>query len=186
MIQPVKASLTTNLVRAEKSTLNKELPNLGIQGQYEDRWILRLIISSIHLTPTEMPMKTALLALIALGTATPAFAGGDYQPGYSTSSTCIRNEYREEYTPGTSEKNPGVIRSWNEQVVVPCDSSGATTVRKAVPQKVDDNDCSEGSLIGGLLGAGLATSGSRGRDRWWAIPAGGAAGAMIGCQIDGG
>jgi len=55
-----------------------------------------------------------------------------------------------------------------------------------VPQNVDNNNCSEGTLIGGLLGAGLATAGSRGKDQWWAIPAGGAAGAMLGCQIDGG
>ena len=53
-------------------------------------------------------------------------------------------------------------------------------------QKVDNNDCSEGSVIGGLLGAGIALSSSRGKDRFWAVPAGGTAGALIGCQVDGG
>ena len=53
-------------------------------------------------------------------------------------------------------------------------------------QKVDNNICKEGSLIGGLLGAGVTMSATRGKDRWWAVPAGGAAGAIIGCQIDGG
>ena len=53
-------------------------------------------------------------------------------------------------------------------------------------QKIDDNSCKEGSIIGGLLGAGITMSTTRGKDRWWAVPAGGTAGALIGCQIDGG
>lgn len=129
-------------------------------------------------------MKILLATILAVSVTTPALAG-ESQPGYSKSRTCTRNEYREEYVPGT-RSNPGYVRSWNETVDVPCDSTGSSTVRHAQPQEIDNNDCSEGSLIGGLLGAGLATSGSRGKDRWWAIPAGGAAGAMIGCQIDGG
>lgn len=52
--------------------------------------------------------------------------------------------------------------------------------------KIDNNSCKEGSIIGGLLGAGVTMSATRGKDRWWAVPAGGAAGAIIGCQIDGG
>ena len=52
--------------------------------------------------------------------------------------------------------------------------------------KVDDNSCKEGSIIGGLLGAGITMSATRGKDRWWAVPVGGTAGALIGCQIDGG
>ena len=36
------------------------------------------------------------------------------------------------------------------------------------------------------FGAGIAMSATRGKDRWWAVPAGGTAGALIGCQIDGG
>ena len=51
---------------------------------------------------------------------------------------------------------------------------------------MDNNDCSEGTFIGGLLGAGIALSSSRGKDRLWAVPAGGTAGALIGCQVDGG
>lgn len=50
----------------------------------------------------------------------------------------------------------------------------------------DNNSCKEGSIIGGLLGAGITLSATRGKDRWWAVPAGGTAGALIGCQIDGG
>ena len=122
-------------------------------------------------------MKLILLALLALNISPPSLAD-EYQRGYSASRTCTRNEYREEYVPGTAS-SPGYVKSWDETVEVPCNSRGAVT-------NVDNNDCSEGSLIGGLLGAGLATSGSRGKDRWWAIPAGAVGGAMIGCQIDGG
>ena len=69
---------------------------------------------------------------------------------------------------------------------MPCTGNSANAYKGGTQSEVDNNDCSEGTLIGGLLGAGLATTGSRGKDRWWAIPAGGAAGAMLGCQIDGG
>ena len=93
------------------------------------------------------------------------------------SVTCTRTEYREEYIPGT-KSNPGYVNSYEIDVEIPCGDSNT--------QKVDNNDCSEGSVIGGILGAGLALSSSRGKDRWWAVPAGGSAGALIGCQVDGG
>lgn len=50
----------------------------------------------------------------------------------------------------------------------------------------DTNSCVEGSVIGGLLGAGLGAALSRGDGRWIGVPLGGAAGALIGCQVDGG
>ena len=93
------------------------------------------------------------------------------------SVTCTRTEYREEYIPGT-KSNPGYVKSYEIDVEIPCGGEKA--------QKVDTNDCSEGSVIGGLLGAGIALSSSRGKDRFWAVPAGGTAGALIGCQVDGG
>ena len=93
------------------------------------------------------------------------------------SVTCTRTEYREEYIPG-SKSSPGYVRSYETDVVIPCDGDSA--------KKVDDNDCTEGSVIGGILGAGIALSSSRGKDRFWAVPAGGTAGALIGCQVDGG
>ena len=91
--------------------------------------------------------------------------------------TCTRTEYREEYIPGT-KSNPGYVRSYEIDVEIPCDGKGTA--------KIDNNDCSEGSVIGGILGAGIALSSSRGKDRFWAVPAGGTAGALIGCQVDGG
>ena len=94
------------------------------------------------------------------------------------SVTCTRTEYREEYIPGT-KSNPGYVKSYEVDVVIPCNGENQA-------EKIDDNDCSEGSVIGGLLGAGIAFSSSRGKDRFWAVPAGGTAGALIGCQVDGG
>ena len=94
------------------------------------------------------------------------------------SVTCTRTEYREEYIPGT-KSNPGYVIGKEVEVEIPCEGR-----RQA--EKVDNNDCSEGSVIGGILGAGIALSSTRGKDRFWAVPAGGTAGALIGCQVDGG
>ena len=135
-------------------------------------------------------MKIALAAIITLSSCTPAIAG-DYQAGYSHQRTCLRSEYREEYIPGT-EVDPGYVRSWKETIEVPCEPSSAatppSTYRRHVTvyENVDTNDCSEGTVAGGLLGGGLAGFGSRGKDRWWAIPAGIIGGSMIGCAMDGG
>ena len=96
-------------------------------------------------------MKIALAALIALGSCTPAIAG-DYQPGYSSSRTCFKTEYREEYVPGTQD-NPGYVKSWNETLEVPCKNETAEgRVYKrhvTVYENVDTNDCSEGTIAGG-------------------------------------
>ena len=94
------------------------------------------------------------------------------------SITCTRTEYREEYIPGT-KSNPGYVRNYEIDVEIPC--AGINQV-----EKIDNNDCSEGSIIGGILGAGIALSSSKGKDRFWAVPAGSTAGALIGCQVDGG
>ena len=147
-------------------------------------------------------MKIALAALVALSACTPAVAG-ESQAGWSHERTCFKSEYREEYIPGT-EDNPGYVKSWKETVEVPCEttptynsdpnpnvgtrSSSSGTYRRHVTvyENVDTNDCSEGTVAGGLLGGGLAGFGSRGKDRWWAIPAGIVGGAMVGCAMDGG
>ena len=94
------------------------------------------------------------------------------------SVTCTRTEYREEYIPGT-KSSPGYVKSYEIDVEIPCGGQNEAG-------KIDDNDCSEGSVIGGIIGAGIALSSSRGKDRLWAVPAGGTAGALIGCQVDGG
>tara|TARA_Y100000817_G_scaffold250974_1_gene203367 strand:+ start:127 stop:561 length:435 start_codon:yes stop_codon:yes gene_type:complete len=144
-------------------------------------------------------MKIALAALVALSAASPALAG-EYQAGYSHERTCFKSEYREEYVPGT-ETDPGYVKSWKDTVEVPCEdtptyhrehnpnvgrSTGTYRRHVTVYENVDTNDCSEGTIAGGLLGGGLAGFGSRGKDRWWAIPAGIIGGSMVGCAMDGG
>ena len=116
-------------------------------------------------------MKLILLAIFTLIPIQQILASSP------KSVTCSRTEWREEYIPGT-KANPGYVNGYEVVVEIPCEGTQS--------QNKDVNDCSEGSLIGGMLGAGLAISSSRGKDRWWAIPAGGTAGALLGCQVDGG
>jgi len=87
--------------------------------------------------------------------------------------------FREEYVPGTKE-NPGYIK----KVEIPCSAIDKDVIKKTTGQ--DINDCLQGSAVGALLGTGLSLSLSRGKDRWWAIPAGGTSEALVGCQVDGG
>ena len=141
-------------------------------------------------------MKRLISALFALplscSIGEPIFAETTYQPGYSTSTQCFRDEYREEYVPGTKDK-PGHVRNWTEKVEIPCQStSSARKHQHPAPehsskaQNVDDNSCIEGSILGGLLGSAAGAALSRGDGRWIGVPVGGAAGAMLGCQLDGG
>ena len=151
-------------------------------------------------------MKIALAALLALtpvsAVASPVYTGNDSQPGYSNQRSCFKTEYREEYIPGT-EDNPGYVKSWKDTVEVPCDDVNPNIgwrsdkpydykrpnrpyYRRHVTVYEDTNDCSEGTIAGGIIGGGLATAISRGKDQWWAIPTGIVTGAMIGCDIDGG
>ena len=106
------------------------------------------------------------------------------QRGYASENKCYRNEYREEYIPGTS-RSPGYISSYKERVEVPCNHTHPRhkTYRKP---NVDDNSCIEGSILGGIAGGGAGAALSRGDGRLWAIPLGIVGGAMAGCQIDGG
>ena len=137
------------------------------------------------------PMKLSAVLLSTLLLApTVALAEHTYDPGGSSSRKCFKSEYKEEYIPGT-EDNPGYVRSSKETVEVACDpddvAEGKTYQRTVtVYENVDTNDCSDGTIAGALLGGGLAGFGSRGKDRWWAIPSGIIGGAMVGCQIDGG
>ena len=125
-----------------------------------------------------MNLKTAFFSILLICTGSTSILADEYQRGFSSSRTCTRNEYREEYVPGT-RKEPGYVKKWEETVEVPC--PGTTN-----QNKIDNNDCTEGKIAGGILGGGLATAISRGKDRWWAIPAGVIGGSMAGCQIDGG
>ena len=140
-----------------------------------------------------MPSLQPILVSLLLGTAATPLVGlvaanaqTVSQPGYSRSTKCFRDEYREKYVPGTKDR-PGYVRSWTEKVEIAC-SENPSQVSTENSQKldIDNNDCSQGSVIGGLLGAGLGAALSRDKGRWVGVPVGAAAGAMVGCQVDGG
>ena len=133
-------------------------------------------------------MRLALAAALLLS-STPVVAD-EYQAGYSSSKSCYRSEYREEYVPGT-EDSPGYVRSWKETIEFPCERNKATIRRptRTVVERhyeVDDNDCTDGKIAGGILGGGAAAAMSRGDGRWWAIPLGVVVGSHIGCDAAGG
>ena len=136
-------------------------------------------------------MKILLASLIALTPVSVlAERPDEQQAGYSRTKTCYRSEYREEYVPGT-ENDPGFVHSWKETIEFPCEpQSGATgTPRRQVVEEyreVDDNDCTDGKIAGGILGGAAGAALSRGDGRWWAIPLGVVTGATIGCDLNGG
>jgi hypothetical protein len=142
-------------------------------------------------------MKLALAALILFASAMPAEAKpGRYSSnrGWAEEEKCFKNEYREEYIPGTS-KRPGRVKTYRNRVQVPC--RGGRYVPNYAPHpryeeqypnlgRHDDNSCIEGSILGGIAGGGAGAALSRKDGRLWAIPLGIVTGSMLGCQVDGG
>ena len=124
-------------------------------------------------------MKILLASVIALSSVTPVLAD-DVIEWETTSQTCWKSVYKEEYVPGTKE-NPGYVTSSNEYIEVPCERE-----KTVVQEKIDDNDCTDGKIAGALLGGGAGAAMSRGDGRWWAIPLGAVVGSKIGCDMDGG
>ena len=131
-------------------------------------------------------MKLLLASLIAL---TPVSASADDVIQWETTSkTCYRETYREEYTPGTRE-DPGFIRTYNELIEVPCrddDYADDPVIKRETIVEYDDNDCTDGKVAGAVLGGGLGAAISRDDGRWWAIPLGAVIGSKIGCDAAGG
>ena len=128
--------------------------------------------------------------------ASPVFASQrpgyspSYQEGYSETTTCFKEQYREEYVPGTKD-SPGYIKSWTDTIEYPCKRTKVRRTpdnihRTRTYEEYDTNDCSDGKIAGALLGGGAAAAMSRGDGRWWAIPLGAVVGGTIGCDIDGG
>ena len=126
-------------------------------------------------------LTALLLTSAALAIGFPGNAETESQAGYSQTTQCFRDEYREEYVPGTKAR-PGYVRNWTEKVEITCEGAAASVTQP----KVDNNDCRQGSVIGGLLGAGVGAALSRDKGRWVGVPVGAAAGALVGCQVDGG
>ena len=130
-------------------------------------------------------MKLLLASLIAL---TPVSASADDVIQWETTSkTCYRETYREEYIPGTRE-DPGFIKTYNELIEVPCrnDRYADPIIKRETVVEYDDNDCTDGKVAGAVLGGGLGAAISRDDGRWWAIPLGAVIGSKIGCDAAGG
>ena len=130
-------------------------------------------------------MKLLLASLLAL---TPVSASADDVIQWETTSkTCYRETYREEYIPGTRE-DPGFIRTYNELIEVPCrdDKYADPIIKRETVVEYDDNDCTDGKVAGAVLGGGLGAAISRDDGRWWAIPIGAVIGSKIGCDAAGG
>ena len=126
-------------------------------------------------------MKILLASVIALSSVTPVLAD-DVIRWETTSQTCWRSVYREEYVPGTRE-NPGYVTSWEEDVQIPCQRRKTTTIQK---RDDDGNDCTDGKIAGGILGGAAGAALSQDEGRWWAIPLGVVTGSATGCDLDGG
>ena len=124
-------------------------------------------------------MKIFITSALALSFISPVFAD-DVIKWETTSQTCWKSVYKEEYVPGTRE-NPGYVTLSNEYIEVPCEKDKSIS-----KQKVDNKDCTDGKIAGALLGGGAGAAMSRGDGRWWAIPLGAVVGSKIGCDIDGG
>ena len=86
-------------------------------------------------------MKFLLALIFSISFCSNASAN-ESQAGYSRSKTCIRNEYREQYYPGTKD-SPGYVESWTETIEVPCKTTRSTKYASPVAKDVDNNDCSQ-------------------------------------------
>ena len=89
------------------------------------------------------------------------------QRGWAQEEKCYRNEYREEYVPGTS-RSPGYVKSYKQRVKVPCRRHHRHEEHhhpNVGHGHVDDNSCIEGSILGGILGGGAGAAASRGDGR---------------------
>ena len=130
-------------------------------------------------------MKILLASLLAL---TPVSASADDVIGWETTSkTCYRETYREEYIPGT-KNDPGFVRTFSELIEVPCRYNIVSDpiIRRETVVEYDDNDCTDGKVAGAVIGGGLGAAISRDDGRWWAIPLGAVVGSKIGCDAAGG
>ena len=81
-----------------------------------------------------MNCKSLIFSIVFICTGSTSILADEYQRGYSSSRTCTRNEYREEYIPGT-RNDPGYVKKWEETVEVPCPG-----IRSTNNDEVDNNE----------------------------------------------
>ena len=109
------------------------------------------------------------------------------QKGYAYEKKCFRYVYREQYVPGNSI-SPGYVKSYNEKVSIPC--YGRRKVFNHYHQKIEPQTsykkfksapkCTGNTMLGGLIGGGIAASLSKSDAHSWSIPLGAVLGAGIG------
>ena len=120
--------------------------------------------------------------------------------GYAYENKCFRYEYREQYIPGNS-MSPGYVKSYHEKVSIPCNSHRnvfkhynhkyeSQNVFKHYNHKYESQNsyvkykpapkCTESTMLGGLIGGGIAASLSKTDAYAWSIPLGAVLGAGIG------
>ena len=109
------------------------------------------------------------------------------QKGYAYENKCFRYEYREQYFPGNS-MSPGYVKSYQEKVSIPCKSH--RNVFNHSPYKTESQDsyviynqmpkCTGSTVLGALIGGGIAASLSESDAYGWSIPLGAVLGAGIG------
>ena len=111
----------------------------------------------------------------------------DSQKGYAYEKKCFRYVYKEQYIPGNS-MSPGYVKSYNEKVSIPCnrhrkvlnhyhhkiEPQSSYVKYKSVPK------CTGSTVLGGLIGGGIAASLSKSDAYSWSIPLGAILGAGIG------
>ena len=84
---------------------------------------------------------------------------------------CFRTIYKEKYIPGDS-LNPGYVRSWEEQINIPCGNNQTRKTEKIENNisKVKTKKCN--GTLGALVGGGVAASLSAVDAYGWSIPLG--------------
>ena len=111
----------------------------------------------------------------------------DSQKGYAYERKCFRYVYKEQYIPGNAI-SPGYVKSYNEKVSIPCygrrkvfthyhhkiELQTSYVKYKSVPK------CTGSTMLGGLIGGGIAASLSKSDAYSWSIPLGAVLGAGIG------
>ena len=108
------------------------------------------------------------------------------QKGYAYENNCFRYEYSEQYIPGNSI-SPGYVKSYREKVSIPCNNHRNVLNHH---QKIEHHPsyvqyqpfpkCTGSTMLGGLIGGGIAASLSKSDAYGWSIPLGAVLGASIG------
>ena len=108
------------------------------------------------------------------------------QRGYAYENNCFRYEYSEQYIPGNSI-SPGYVKSYKEKVSIPCNNHGNVLNHhhkiEPHPSYVEyqpTTKCTGSTMLGGLIGGGIAASLSKSDAYGWSIPLGAVLGATIG------